>query len=356
MTQNPHEIHWHSDDAPMAPGCLQCPDLKVCGGLRSKAGLSSCQDLCRCNAAQKRNVVCGCNARDLVCRLREVNGWELDVPKVPKGSHADVSLFAPMIYGRCGRDSALLSETVAIPLSRLFSLRTGRLNVKTRADICRQFLLDPRCQIILSGVHYDETLERYWSLGRRNDIVEAISQLGFDVITTPNFSLFPDVSRWDNLHNMKRIAICWQELAATGKQTALHVNARTPRDYERWREFIVGHDEISTIATEFQTGAASPVRGRWHAGQLLNLSARVNRPLDLIIFGGRLHLKELTASFRRVTHVSSTPYLRSVKQWKLRLDQPRRESWIRIKGKCNREELFTKNLAAYSSLISSLVA
>src|SRR5207249_4165551 len=62
----------------------------------------------------------------------------------------------------------------------------------------------------------------------------AIPKPGKDAIV----SMFLDVPRWDNLHNMKRIALCWSELVSRGLPTSLHLNARTDRDWERWIEFI----------------------------------------------------------------------------------------------------------------------
>jgi hypothetical protein len=53
--------------------------------------------------------------------------------------------------------------------------------------------------------------------------------------TTPNYSLFVDRPRWDDLHAMKRIAIVHGEFLEAGMPGALHVNGRTDRDFERWR-------------------------------------------------------------------------------------------------------------------------
>ena len=51
--------------------------------------------------------------------------------------------------------------------------------------------------------------------------------LGVEMVNSPNFSLFTNVTRHDNLHNMKRIALTSAEFMAGGMPCALHVNVRT---------------------------------------------------------------------------------------------------------------------------------
>lgn len=53
------------------------------------------------------------------------------------------------------------------------------------------------------------------------------------MVTTPNYSLSIDQPRWDDLHSLKRIAIVHEEFLNEGLPAALHVNARTDKDWER---------------------------------------------------------------------------------------------------------------------------
>ena len=82
---------------------------------------------------------------------------------------------------------------------------------------------------------------------------------------------------------MKRIAIVHQEFLSEGMPAALHVNARTDRDWERWREYVAARPEVAHIAFEFGTGAGWGERMGWHTAQLAQLARAVNRPLHLVV-------------------------------------------------------------------------
>src|SRR5262249_54158581 len=130
----------------------------------------------------------------------------------------------------------------------------------------------------------------------------------------PNFSLFSDKPREDNLYNMKRIAICWHELATRRIPAALHLNARTDRDWCRWREFLAAHPEISAVAFEFSTGAAARARAQWHLRQLQAVADEAKRPLTLVVRGGRALLHELRGHFGQVALIATDPLMRARKR------------------------------------------
>jgi hypothetical protein len=177
--------------------------------------------------------------------------------------------------------------------------------------LCAYFGLDPSAAIIASGTAKDPVLERWWGLetSKRMAILRQLSQLGIAGITAPNFSVFSDVPRWDNFHDMKRIAICWREVLDAGIPGALHVNARARRDWERWAEFIKSHSEINAVAYEFATGAL--VRFSYHVDELCHLADRVGRPLKLVVRGAFTGLARLRKSYAIVTMVDSTTYMRT---------------------------------------------
>jgi hypothetical protein len=60
--------------------------------------------------------------------------------------------------------------------------------------------------------------------------MQTLLDLEIALVTTPNFSLFTNVPRPDNLHAIKRIGLSWAELVAGGVPAALHINARTDYD------------------------------------------------------------------------------------------------------------------------------
>ncbi len=173
------------------------------------------------------------------------------------------------------------------------------------------FGLDLSTAIIASGTAKDPALERWWELGTsgRVEILRQLATLGITAITTPNFSVFSDVPRWDNFHDMKRIALCWREILDAGVPAALHVNARATRDWERWADFVRFHAEVDAIAYEFATGAAA--RFSYHVDELCHLADRVGRPLNLIVRGALPALAKLRQAYAVVSMIDSTTYMRS---------------------------------------------
>jgi hypothetical protein len=135
-----------------------------------------------------------------------------------------------------------------------------------------------------------------------------LQEFGICLVTPPNFSVLTDVPRTDNLHAMKRIMLAFTEMAQAGLPTALHVNARTERDYERWAQVIASRNEITCIATEFATGAGRGHRIEWHVDRLQELARSVGRPLRLIMRGGVRALEPLRSTFDAVTMIDTDAF------------------------------------------------
>jgi hypothetical protein len=169
--------------------------------------------------------------------------------------------------------------------------------------------------LVVSGLDVDRALERCWSAGRAAGIVVALAVSRPALVTVPNFSLFHDLPREDNLHNLKRIAICWHEMAAAGVPAALHVNARTDHDWSGWAEFLGTHAEINAIAFEFATGARATARGRWYVGQLRRLVERIGRGMTLVLRGEQF-LPHLKPSFAKIVRVDTAVYVKTVKRFR----------------------------------------
>jgi len=155
---------------------------------------------------------------------------------------------------------------------------------------------------------------------------------------------------------MKRIAICWRELAAEGNAVALHVNARTPKDFSRWGDFLIEHSEISSIAFEFQTGAASPVRGDWHADRLCKLAKQVGRQLQLVSFGGLRQLAELKRAFTNLVYVTSTPSMKSSHYRKLLWESNSSRHPREIRSDLKGDDLLEHNIGVYDKLVNSVLS
>jgi hypothetical protein len=317
------------DDIRHAPslGCPTCQEFGRCGGVHTDAGVLDCRDLCSCRDKNQCDMVCRFNPRVFVARMREVGGLSFETaPRVPARGVPSLPGIVPFVDHRYGRASTLDAPVVALSLYEVVNMATGELHVRSRQALAKRFLIPARATVILSGVDKDGRVERWWELPNRRKILAGLARLGV-VATTPNYSVLTDVPRTDNLYAMKRILLTWTEMAAAGLRAALHVNARTDRDYVRWGELIMDRPEIQMLAFEFATGGGRGERIDWHVEQLCNLADRVGRPLVLLIRGGGRKIAELRYHFAQVTLIDTEAFARAIRRRRAVLTESGRLRW-----------------------------
>jgi hypothetical protein len=300
------------DDAETASaslGCWTCVDRGTCGGAHKDSSFFDCNDFCRCADKASCDLVCRGNPATFVARVREIGGFDLTTaPRAPVVSIDPLPSMVPLIEHASTRHGRLNFPIVAIPLYALIDLANAALKFTDREALANRFGIEPQARIVVSGVARDNDIERYWGLANRAELLAQLHSLGIALITPPNFSVLTDVPRTDNLHAMKRIMLAWVEMAEAGLPAALHVNARTERDYQRWAELIAARSEIQFIAVEFATGAGRGSRIDWHVARLCQLASDVNRPLRLIVRGGARVLEPLRQSFDAVTVIDTDAF------------------------------------------------
>ncbi len=126
---------------------------------------------------------------------------------------------------------------------------------------------------------------------------------------------------------MKRIAITHEEFLSEGVPAALHVNARTDRDWMRWTGYIRQHEEVTHVAFEFATGTGWADRIAWQAQHLARLAAEVERPLHLILRAGVAVLPQLRSAFTAVTFIDTSTFLKTVKRQRATWTRANRIAW-----------------------------
>lgn len=134
------------------------------------------------------------------------------------------------------------------------------------------------------------------------------------MVTTPNYSLFSNAPRWDDLHSMKRIALVHAEFQQAGLLSALHVNGRTKADFGRWGDLIAERPEITHIAYEFTTGAGRAERRNLHTRWLRGLAEHIGRPLTLVVRGGHELVPELAEAFAQVVILDTSAFMKAMKR------------------------------------------
>lgn len=319
---------WH-DSERYAPslGCHGCPEKEFCGGLSIRQSMFSCLDFC-CGTPEQCDVVCR-NHRDFALRVREVDGFDLHtVPRTTPLLSPGLPLVIPMVFHRTSRAGPFISPATALSLYQLFHRRTGHLRYNSRDELLEKFGLAPNTRLVLTGTDQDPPIEGWWKLSEeRRPIIRKLRDLGIGLATTPNYSLFIDQPRWDDLHAMKRIGLVHEEFQSEGLPTALHVNARTELDVQRWTEYLGNRPEITQIAYEFATGTGWAGRQEVHAQWLAGMARAVGRPLHLIVRGGIDVLPVLADAFTRVSVVETSIFMKTMKRRRAVVDNRGALKW-----------------------------
>ncbi len=310
---------WDDDSkSPLALGCGPCPELGMCGGLHQEFKTFNCLDEC-CGNPANCTAMCPKNPAMFIARMREINGLDLNnVPRPSKIMTAPLPAYAPHFYHGYSRDGLLETDVAALPLHALYKRRDGSPKFPTRAELAAEFGIHENTKIILVGSGYDDSIEAWWRLSeKRGPLLSMIADHGYELVTGPNYSLFTNQLRWDDMHSMKRIAITHQEFTAAGIPCALHLNARTPRDYERWVSYLRERDEITHVVFEFGTVWRWPLRRAFHLHHLAHVAAAVGRPLHLTMIGGMDAVPTLAPAYAQLTVVDAVPFLKAVKRQQL---------------------------------------
>lgn len=313
-------------------GCSNCLDFGMCGGLHLPAGaVDSCLAHCTCKTPTEIatcDVVCQKRPSEFVKRMQEVRSFDLNnIPKAKKRSLPLLGNYVPLLHGKGVRKHREQMDYLAIPMSRALIGRGSKTRARTAKELIEVTGIRPRLGWILSGTDDDGPIERIWGLDHLPRILQDMSNAGVVFATTPNYSLYADVPRHDNLHAMKRIAWMWYFMQQAGISTALHINGRTDRDFERWAEFVRRQPAVQAVAFEFTTGAEPILDRERYIRRLEAFSSAVGRKLSLVMRGSSAIAAELRPSFHKVTSIDSTAYQRSIHRRQAVVDDIGRVRW-----------------------------
>lgn len=325
--QRAFKSFWSAPDAAMSMGCIDCPDLGLCGGQTIDGSGFNCLDHC-CGNPDTCQMVCP-NAHIFADRLREVDGLDLATPLAAALAPPPCPTYLPMLFHGSARVQPYCGSAVAIPLYRFFD-RAAACRFESIEEVAEAYRLDPRTALFLSGVAQDREVERWWKLETRGRVqaIANLRRLGVAMVTTPNFSLMVDRPRWDDLHSMRRIARAYHELVCEGQPAALHVNGRTQHDFLRWTDYVAAHPEVTHLAYEFTTGAKSTVRMLQHAAWLVALAEGAGRRLGLVLRGG-VQVAALLSRYYDLSFIDSSPFEKAQHREIATIDPDGQRRWLK---------------------------
>ena len=267
-----------------------------------------------CGNPDKCKWVCRRNPR-FRQQLQEIGGFSLtNVTLKATPAPPRLPMMATQIYHGSSRTEPFEAECIAIKLSQLFDKRTGSPLFASRAELNRAFMIADTSVLIVTGVDQDPVIERWWRVGlsARRRIIAHLVEMKIGLATAPNYTLSLNWPRTNDLFAMKRILLCGAEMMDGGLPTALHVNGRTPHDFERWAEVIVRNEAVTHLAYEFTTGAAHGERREQHVAWLCALAAAAGRPLHLVVFGDMRVVVPLKAAFDAVTWIDTSTFMKTI--------------------------------------------
>lgn len=296
-------------------GCHGCADKPSCGGLHLPNGsaILTCMDHCKCGDATKCDMVCPNRPMIFARRFNEVRGFGLE--NIPRKATPKLPMLPPIVTileGQVAQRRPVELEFAAIPLTRALTGRGRKTRAKTAAELKRDHGVVARAGWVLTGIEDDRYVERSWGLAGFRETFKAMRDAGAIFATSPNYSLYLDSPRQDNLHAMKRIAWMWYSMNEAGLPTALHINGRTDFDFERWADFIAARPEVTSIAFEFLTGAKLGLDAERYIARLEKLRASVGRPLLIAVRGAAEYAHRLEKTFEQVLWLDATPYFKAM--------------------------------------------
>lgn len=345
---NSREYHWHDAAIyPRALGCSGCTYIEECGGLNIGKGIFNCFSFCQdCNPSECDRV-CPKNPINFSLRFREVGGFpSTPMPRVEVPQKVILPKTVALIKNGFGRSSPLQTDFIGLPLRKLVNLSNMSLRFEDRADLCKYFKISSKTNIVLCGVGKDNPIEKLWLALENKEVRDFIKQLNPALVTTPNFSLFNNVPRTDNLHSIRRIMMCWYELASSGIRTAIHINARTDKDYETWISFINDHPEIHDVSFEFGTGAGYGRRFRWHLNKIQEFYMETGQRLRMIV-RGRRRFDHLAKFVSEIVLIDTETFVKTHKRFVASIGNSNRINWFSLKTRPGEhlDEMFNLSLA-----------
>lgn len=301
--------------APMSLGCIGCSALADCGGMFSPSGGWGCAE--RWADPLLEPDVLRLSDPDFPQRVAEVGGFgfgdlgsiESPVELPPYISGVDHGTYFTNI-----RDTKQL-RWAAVHLRKIFSFGRGWApRFSGPADLRRELGIPAQTRLVLSCIDQDQFIEPMWAYLFDRGFSSYIRSLGFEAVIAPNFSVFNRETPSQHHLNRKRSAIVAEELSRFRVPVVLYCHGNGPADWDFWREVLISRPDIRFIAKEFQTGLASPARGRACIRALATLQEAVGRPLHLVAIGPIQHRRYIAERFQSWTVISFNPFVLATKR------------------------------------------
>lgn len=215
------------------PVCTGCnTDCSYCGCARSgPSGCSSCP------------IRCGSRV-DVATWMSDVDRTVTfdDVDLGPSRWPAGLPRLVPMVDAVAAVaevDPVCQWPAYALGLRRVFSPRTGRILSGWLDRTAAEALKLGEGQLsVLAGYGEDPLVEAFWSRRRADGLIEQLAAQQWDLVLTPNFSMYGNQPRFEHLLNFRRNLMIAAELAAAGVPAVPNLYWFRLEDLDRYLSWI----------------------------------------------------------------------------------------------------------------------
>jgi hypothetical protein len=187
---------------------------------------------------------------------------------------------------------------VALHAGRVFGVTGEGLTAKHNAPLHNTYRLGPHTKLALEFYVEDRVLEGFWA--NRRSIIAALSDLRFDLILSPSYSVWYDHSRFEQLVQQRRAFIVYHELVEAGLPAVPDIGwSLFEPDGRRWADWINSQPQLQAVSL-FCDGRkvhASRRALRETIEDIALFHAAV-RPDVAFVLGG-VHSPERLAAYRR---------------------------------------------------------
>jgi Domain of unknown function (DUF4417) len=306
-----------------APGC----NCALCGFYTGNpaaaepvcSGCSSSCEFCGCSRAGAGS---GCALCPVRCGSRtDIAAWMGDLGRTVRFESVTLAGRLPgglprlipqvaTVGGLRRFDQDLHWPAYAIGLRRVFSPATGTMFRGLTAGPARQSLgLAPDQQAVLACYGEDPLIEAYWTWRKARRLAEQVAAQEWDLVLAPNFSVYGNQPRAEQLINMRRSLLAASEFSSAGLAAVPNVYWYRLEDLRRWSEWVAGTGPPA-IAINAQTMRSARDWDTWLYPGLCWLAGSLPAGLPIIMTGlsRPARISQVAALFSGLIVVSQNPY------------------------------------------------
>lgn len=171
--------------------------------------------------------------------------------------------------------------TIGVSLGNIVN-GEGEITLK---DPRRSLGINDGTKLVLFSNAHDSKIEKIWT--KRHDFFASLKDLGFDLVTAIDYSVWGDQSSVEQRFNLKRSLITFEILQKLDIPTIPHVyfvphNEDSIDDWVKWLE---DNTQVSTISMYLGTIRKDPEFWNETMRQLQLFSKKLSRPLKFIVGG-----------------------------------------------------------------------